>query len=41
MAYAGGIWFFISQVLIGPPVKNFIAKRQFVEDIGEEAFEND
>lgn len=38
IAYAGGIWFFISQLSLGPLVKFCISKKLFVADIGEKLF---
>lgn len=34
VAYAGGIWYFLSQIAIGPWVRTFLAKRLFVAEMG-------
>jgi hypothetical protein len=38
IAYAGGIWFFISQLTLGPLVKFFVSRKLFIADIGEKLF---
>jgi hypothetical protein len=35
VAYAGGIWYFLSQIAIGPWVRTFLAKRLFVAEMGQ------
>ena len=38
IAYAGGIWFFISQLTLGPLVKFFVSRKLFIAEIGEKLF---
>jgi hypothetical protein len=38
IAYAGGLWFFISQLTLGPLVKFFVSRKLFIADIGEKLF---
>ena len=34
ITYIGGIWFFLTQILMGPFFKNFVSRRLFVAEIG-------
>jgi hypothetical protein len=38
IAYAGGIWFFLSQLTVGPIFRNWVSSKLFVADIGERLF---
>ena len=38
IAYAGGIWFFLSQLSIGPFIRNHVTNKLFVAEIGERLF---
>lgn len=38
IAYAGGIWFFLSQLTIGPFLRNQVSNKLFVAVIGERLF---
>lgn len=38
IAYTGGIWYFLTNILLGPFVRNFISKRFFVAEIGKQLY---
>lgn len=38
IAYVGGIWFFLSQLTIGPIFRNLVSHKLFVAEIGERLF---
>ena len=38
IAYAGGIWYFLSQLTVGPFFRNYVSNKLFVAEIGERLF---